>query len=196
MSALASPRDNPHAFGIACAGVAISALFLLPFGEVLQRRLEPFSPKAVLWAGRFLSLGAVFLLLTALFVPGHYQLLGVRRIHEQFARIAAGGLCLALILYLRAVFRLPRALLWLRLCALLFVALPVAAFLCSRVALVYAYAFLPTAVYRAALVSAWGSLALWEWLGAASIYLFLIMMTLGLLETAEPPSLPNDHLCE
>lgn len=184
MSSLASPRDNPHAYGIACAGVAISALFLLPFPNFLHQCLARFSLRSVVWAGRFLFVGAIFLALTALVVPGHYRVLGVRRVHEQLARIGAGGLCLALLCYLRAVFRLPRSMFWLRAVAAIFVALPIAAFLLSRLALVYAYAFLATDIYRAATTSSWGSLALWEWLGASSIYLFLAMMTLGFPETA------------
>ena len=185
MSALASPKDNPHAFPVACAGVALSALWLLAFPAILQKRLGVFASGPVDRAGRCLRFGAVFLLLTALVVPGHYRVFGVHRIHEQLARIAAAGLCLALIFYLRAVRRLPRPLRWLQLGSLLFVAVPVAAFLASRVALLVAYSFWRVADYRAATVSAWGSLALWEWLGAGAIYLFLVMITLGVPESGK-----------
>ena len=180
MSALASPKDNPHAFGVACAGVAASGLLLLPFVTILRARLDRFGPRSVRGAGRCLTAGGILLTLTALVVPGHYRVLGVHRIHEQLARLAAAGLCLALVGYLRAVFRLPRAWRWLRGCVLVFVALPVAAFLVSRLALVFAWACLPVDVYRAATVSSWGSLALWEWVGAGCIYLFLCLCTLGL----------------
>lgn len=197
MSALASPKDNPHAFGIACAGVAVSAVFLLPFPAVLGRRLGPFAPRNVAWAGRFLLVGAAFLVLTALVVPGHYRVLGVHRIHEQLARIAAGGLYLSLICYLRAVQRLPGKLLWLRVCALVFVAIPVAAFLLSRLALVFAWSYLKFTTYQAATVSAWGSLALWEWIGATCIFFFLGLMTLGLPDLHEDsptkPPVPSGH---
>ena len=187
MSALASPKDNPHAFPVACAGVALSALWLLAFPAILHRRLARFAPREVARAGRCLRFGAMFLLLTALVVPGHYRVFGVHRIHEQLARTAAAGLCLALIFYLRAVIRLPRALRWLQLCALLFVALPVAAFLLSRLVLLVAYSFWRVADYQAATVSSWGNLALWEWLGAGAIYLFLAMTTLGV------PDAPKDR---
>ena len=191
MSTLASPKDNPHAFPIACAGVALSALWLLAFPAILHRRLGSFSPREVARAGRCLRLGAVFLLLTALVVPGHYRVLGVHRIHEQLARIAAAGLCLALIFYLRAVHHLPRTLRWLQLGSLVFVAVPVAAFLLSRLVLLVAYSFWRVGPYQAATVSSWGSLALWEWLGAGSIYLFLAMITLGVPEV--PPGASDPH---
>lgn len=180
MSALASPKDNPHAFGIACAGVAVSGLLLLPFVNILQERLGNFAPESVAQAGRCLAAGGILLTLTALIVPGHYRVLGVHRIHEQLARASAAFLCVALIGYLRAIYRLPSAKQWLRRCALVFVALPVAAFLVSRLALVFAWSYLPLDVYRAATVSAWGSLALWEWIGASCIYLFLSLSSLGL----------------
>ena len=205
MSALASPKDNPHAFLVACAGVALSALWLLAFPTILRRRLRAFAPEPVDQAGTCLRVGAVFLLLTALVVPGHYRVFGVHRLHEQLARIAAAGLCLALIGYLRAVVHLPRTLRWLQLCALLFVALPVASFLLSRLVLLVAYSFWRVADYQAATVSVWGSLALWEWLGAGSIYLFLAMVTLGVPEarqhgsesqTSPPVPLPTGEMSE
>ena len=183
MSALSSPKDNPHAFGIACAGVAVSGLCLLPFVAVLRDRLENFAPKSVALAGRCLATGGILLTLTALVVPGHYRVLGVHRIHEQLARLSAACLCLALVGYLRAIYHLPPTKQWLRGCALVFVALPVAAFLVSRLALVLAWSYLPWEVYRAATISSWGSLALWEWIGAGCIYLFLCLCTLGLPAT-------------
>ena len=180
MSALGSPKDNPHAFVIVCAGVAMSAIFLTRFPALLHSRLGTRFPRSVRWAGGCLKAGAILLFLTALVVPGHYRVLGVHRIHEQLARTAAAALCLALILYLRAVFRLPEAGWKLRWAAAVFVALPVAAFLVSRLMLLYTRICWPAPDYRAATVSVWGNLALWEWVGAVCIYLFLVMMTLGL----------------
>ena len=186
MSALASPKDNPHAFGIACTGVALSAVFLLRFPALLHARLGTRFPRKALWASRCLRTGAILLFLTALVVPGHYRVWGVHRIHEQLARTAAAALCLALILFLRAVFRLPEANRGLRWAATVFVALPLAAFLVSRLALLYTLVCWPVRDYRAATVSAWGSLALWEWVGAGCIYLFLVMITFGLPLADEP----------
>ena len=180
MSALASPKDNPHAFGIACAGVAVSGLLLLLFVNILRERLGSFAPESVAQAGRCLAAGGILLTLTALIVPGHYRVLGVHRIHEQLARASAAFLCVALVGYLRAIYHLPPTKRWLRWSAWVFVALPVAAFLVSRLALVFAWSYLPMDVYRAATVSTWGSLALWEWVGASCIYLFLGLSSLGL----------------
>ena len=186
MSSLASPRDNPQAYGIASAGLALSGLLLIPFKTYLHQRLGPLSPRTIIWAGRLFLLGAIFLTLTALLVPGHYRILGIGRTHEHLAQIAGVAFCLALILYLSAVFHLPRTFLWLRLTALIFAAAPTAALILSRLSLLITYDFFSKSVYQAAKLSLWNSLALWEWIGAIGIYLFLGVVTLGV-----PPRTPR-----
>jgi hypothetical protein len=179
ISSLASPRDNPHAYGIACAGLALSGLLLVPFAFFLQKRLEPFAPKRTAWAGKLFLLGAVSLTLSALIVPGHYRIMGLGRSHEHLAQISSVAFCLALILYFGAILRLPRSLFLLRVLAGLVVILPVTALTVSRSVLFLAYEFSSPAVYHAVRASLWSSLALWEWVGAFCIYLFLGLMTLG-----------------
>jgi len=95
ISSLASPRDNPHAYWIACAGLAVSGLLLIPFPFFLQKRLEPFAPKLTTWAGNFFLLGAICLTLSALIVPGHYRILGIGRSHEHLAQISSVGFCIS-----------------------------------------------------------------------------------------------------
>ena len=179
ISSLASPRDNPHAYGIACAGLAQSGLLLVPFVFFLKERLEPFAPKRAAWAGKFFLLGAICLTLSALIVPGHYRILGIGRSHEHLAQISSVAFCLALILYLGAILRLPPARFLLRVAAGFLVILPVTALTVSRLFLFLAHEFCSPAVYHAVKVSLWSSLALWEWIGAFCIYLFLGLMTLG-----------------
>ena len=115
--------------------------------------------------------------LSALIVPGHYRILGISRSHEHLAQVSSVSFCLALVLYLGAIFRLPPTRRLLRLAAGFVVILPVTALAVSRLALVLAYAFSSGVTYQAVRNSLWSSLALWEWVGAICIYLFLGLMT-------------------
>jgi hypothetical protein len=187
ISSLASPRDNPHAYGIACAGLALSGLLLFPFAFFLQKRLEPFAPKLTAWAGKFFLLGAISLTLSALIVPGHYRILGIGRSHEHLAQISSVAFCLSLILYLGAILRLPPSLFLLRALTSFVVILPVTALMVSRLTLFLAYEFFSSTVYHAVKVSLWSSVALWEWIGALCIYLFLGLMTLQGTATGTRP---------
>jgi uncharacterized membrane protein len=81
-------------------------------------------------------------------------------------------------LYLGAIFRLPSSFWLLRALAAFVVILPVTALIVSRVYLLFAYEFFSSTVYQAAKVSLWSSVALWEWIGALCIYLFLALTTL------------------
>ena len=178
ISSLASPRDNPHAYGIACGGLAVSGLLLIPFAFFLQTRLEPFAPKLTAWAGKLFLLGAISLTLSALIVPGHYRILGLGRSHEHLAQVSSVAFCLSLILYLGAILRLPPSLFLLRVLAGGVVILPVTALTVSRLSLFLAHEFCSSAIYQAVKASLWSSLALWEWIGAICVYLFLGLMIL------------------
>jgi len=187
ISSLASPRDNPHAYWIACAGLAVSGLLLIPFAIFLQKPLEPFAPKLTAWAGKLFLLGAISLTLSALIVPGHYRILGISRSHEHLAQISSVAFCLSLILYLGAILRLPSSFCLLRVAAGFVVILPVTALMVSRLFLFLAYEIFSSTVYHAVKVSLWSSLALWEWIGAFCIYLFLGLMTLEGAATGTRP---------
>lgn len=182
MSSLASPRDNPHAYGIACAGLALSGILLTRFIVLFRRRFARFAPATTRWAGRFLLLGAIFLILAAVVVPGHYRVLGIGRTHEHFAQIAGVALGIAMVLYVRAALALPRTFALQRLGGFLLVATPITALVVSRLSLVVADALASAPVYRAIRSSIWNSLAVWEWAGAVGIYLFLAVIALGLPE--------------
>ena len=187
ISSLASPRDNPHAYWIACAGLTLSGLLLIPFAFFFQKRLEPFAPKLTTWAGKLFLLGAICLTLSALIVPGHYRILGIGRTHEHLAQVSSVAFCLSLILYLGAILRLPPSRTLLRLLASFVVILTVTALAVSRLFLLLAYEFSSSMVYHAIKISLWSSLALWEWIGAFCIYLFLGLMTLQGIATGTRP---------
>ena len=179
ISSLASPRDNPHAYGIACGGLAVSGLLLLPFAGYLDDRLFPLAPRLSVWAKRFFRLAAIGLTLSAVIVPGPYRVLGIGRTHEHCAQFSAVAFCLSLVLYFLALLRLPGGLTWLRLLAGGLVLTPVTALVVSRLSLWLSVDFFGPRVYAAIKTSLWSSLAIWEWAGALCVYLFLGLMTIG-----------------
>ena len=75
MSRLAEPRFNPRAYLVACAGLAVSGLLLLPFPALLRRRLAACAPGTTRWSGRLLYGAAAFLTLAGI-IPGHVPGLG------------------------------------------------------------------------------------------------------------------------
>ncbi len=177
ISSLDSPRDNPHAYGIACVGLAGTGLFLLAFVRVLRDKLATFAPQTTRWAGGFFAAGALSMTLSALIVPGHYHVLGIGRMHEHLAQISATAFCLALVLYFLAVLRLPRTLKRIRLLLATITVLPVVGFATNRLLLLGTYAFSSAEHYRAMKAAYWSSLALWEWIAALCLYAFLGLMT-------------------
>jgi len=179
ISSLASPRHNPHAYWIASTGLMVSGLLLIPFAFFLQQRLKPFAPKPTAWAGNIFLLGAICLTLSAMIVPGHHRILGVS--HEHLAQISAAAFCLSLVLCLGAILRLPSSLFLLRLAAAFVAILPVTGLIVSQLSLrLYEFSF---SAPHAAQDSLWGSLALWEWIGAFCLYLFLGLLTFEMTAT-------------
>jgi hypothetical protein len=184
ISRLDSPRDNPHTYGIACAALALSGLLLLPFATLLQERTTSyFSRRPARWAAQSLRLGGIGMTGSALLVPGHYRVLGLGRMHEHLAQMAAVSFCLALLFAFAAMMRLVHRRPWVLAVAAVLVLLPVTALVVSRLALWLSWDFAPRAAYEAIKASLWSSLALWEWIGAASTYAFL-----GLLVIVDLPA--------
>jgi hypothetical protein len=191
ISSLASPRDNPYAYGIGCLGLAGTGLLLIPFASFLRERLAPFAPRITHAASGLFLLGAISLVLTAIVVPGHYRLLGFGRSHEHLAQISSVAFCLSLPLYFAAVRTLPSKFSKLRLAVALVAILPLTAFVANRVALLLTYAFFSPDAYRAAKAYYWSSLALWEWTAILSIYLFLGIMIFNLQPMRDLDDRPN-----
>jgi hypothetical protein len=179
ISTLDSPRDNPHAYGIACAALAISGLLLLPFATLLQESTSRASWRMSRWAAGFLRLGGISMTGSALLVPGHYRVLGLARMHEHLAQIAAVSFCLALLGASAVLMRVPHRARWVLPVAAVLVLLPVTALVVSRLALWLSWDFAARSTYEAIKASLWSSLALWEWIGAASIYAFLGLLVIA-----------------
>jgi hypothetical protein len=184
ISSLDSPRDNPRAYGIACGGLALTGLILIPCGGFLQRRLAFASSRSTGWAGRLFLAGSIFLTLSALLVPGSYHVLGMGRVHERLAQVSGAAFCFSLLLYLDAVLHLPKSFSYLRFGLPVCVVLPILGFAGNRALLIFAYEFLPSANYQAIRSEPWSRLALWEWSAATVIYGFLALVALVL---PEPP---------
>jgi hypothetical protein len=182
MSDLAEPRNNPHAYLIACASLALTGLLLLPFPSRLRPRLAAAAPATTLASGLSLSFAALTLIATGL-VPGHIA--GLGRTHEILGHIYGGALSLAMIGYTGAALRLPRRFHLQRLGGLALIVLPFGSFLASRLSVIAAYAFSSRADYLATRILPWNQLALWEWIAALGTYLFL-----GLLLTLPPAKTP------
>jgi hypothetical protein len=176
MSDLAEPRNNPHAYLIACASLALTGLLLLPFPSLLRPRLARAAPATTLASGLILSFAALTLIATGL-VPGHVD--GLGRTHEILGHIYGGALSLAMIGYAGAALRLPSRFNLQRLSGLVLIILPFGSFLASRLSVIAAYKFQSRADYLATRILPWNRLALWEWIAALGTYLFLgLLLTL------------------
>ncbi len=93
ISNLLSPRDNPGHYWLPACGMALAALFMLPFAGYLQRHLKMASPRvASVSYGAFIA-GIIALVCTCLVVPQHaHGVFGVWRMHEFLARSSAAFL--------------------------------------------------------------------------------------------------------
>jgi MFS family permease len=66
ISNLLSPRDNPGHYWLAACGVALTAVFMVPFAGYLQRHLEVASPRVARVSYRAFVAGIVALICTCL----------------------------------------------------------------------------------------------------------------------------------
>jgi hypothetical protein len=180
MSSLASPRENPAACGIASHGLAASGVFLSLLGLYVRRSLQPYAPKWTAWARFFFVLGGVLLTISALITPGHHAFLGLGKAHAKLAQAAGVGFGLGMALDLPAILRLPVRHSWVRVSAIILVAVPMTLFLLCRIFLPLAATFVPPSGQQALQHSILGSLAFWEWVGSVSVYLFVALVTLAL----------------
>jgi hypothetical protein len=183
MSLLAEPRFNPRAYGIACAGLALSGLLLLFFPRLLGRQLGPVAPRITAVSGFFLYLAAIFLFLSGI-LPGHVPALG--RTHETFAHAYGVALSLAMLGYFVAAHRLPSRLKLQRFGGIPLIVIPFGGFIISRLSLLLPAQWFSPSAYDALRYSIWNRLALWEWIAAIGTYLFL-----GLLLTLPKTNAPS-----
>jgi hypothetical protein len=170
MSKLAEPEFDPHAYLVACGGLALSGLLLSGFPSMLRRRLAFAAPAAVRWAGWFLYGAAVFLTLSGV-VPGHVS--GLGRWHERLAHVYGGAISLSMLGYFAAALRLPRRFALQRLAGIFLIVLPLTGFVVSQLSLIFGSDFVSRAAYHALKMNLWNSLALWEWTAAVGTYIYI-----------------------
>jgi len=186
ISSLASPHDNPHYYRLASAGLALTGLLLLPFAPSLRDHCSPQSPRLAQVACWLHRLGALCLVMTAL-ISGRDRWFGLRHLHAHWAQLAGFFLGAAFLGWACGLLASRSFLLHPRLKFLLatLAILPTAGILLSRIALNIVYARASRAAYETYNHSLAGSLALWEWIGAVCLYLFLLLFTLADAEEAD-----------
>jgi hypothetical protein len=177
MSSLASPRQNPTAYRIAAYGMAASGVFLSLLGFPLCASLRQYAPKWAAWARSFFVLGGVLLTISALITPGHHAFLGLGKAHAKFAQAAAAGFGIGMALTLPALLRLPAQLKRVRIAAVMLAVVPLTIYLCCRLLFGPPASSQPPSTHPVSLLA---SLAFWEWVGSASVYLFLALIVLAL----------------
>jgi len=181
MSLLAEPKFNPRAYGIACAGLALSGIVMLFFPRLLRQRLAATAPRTTAISGFFLYLAAILLFLSGI-LPGHVA--GLGRAHEDFAHAYGVALSLAMLGYYAAALRLPARYQPQRLGGLPLIVIPFGGFMISRLSLMLPSTWFTPSGYDALRYSPWNRLSLWEWIAAIGTYLFLgLLLTLPEKET-------------
>ncbi len=182
VSNLANPNDNPRPWRVAADGIAITGILIALLGLEVRRALRPLAPKWTAWVCAFFVLGGMLLTVSALVQPGHYALLSLPKAHAKIAQAASFVLGLGMICTLPALLRLPPRLALLRAVVVLVAVGPVILYLLCRIIFPLAEAYASPDQRAAIHDSLFISLAFWEWIGAASTYIFITLVTLVLPE--------------
>jgi hypothetical protein len=179
ISNLLSPRDNPQHYWLPACGIILAATLMLPFAAYLHRSLKGASPHAAcLSAGAFIA-GSIALIGACLVVPQHvHEVLGIRRLHEFIARLAAGFIAIGMLSACWCAWKghrrnlLHGCLFW---SWSLLTLLPLAGIFVSESLLVLTR-FKPAwamPVRIALRHSVFWHLGFWEWSGSAAVFVFL-----------------------
>ncbi len=178
ISNLLSPRDNPSHHWLAASGVALAALFTLPFAFYLRRTLETVSPRTARLSAFAFLIGLIALICDCFVAPQHvHAVLGIRRLHECLARSAAGLIALGMLGSCWCAWKgrgrdIPAKVFWIW---SLLTLVPLIG-LCSSEFLLLLTKFEPVwaAPIRQTLRhSVFWHLGFWEWIGAVTVFLFL-----------------------
>ena len=178
ISNLLSPRDNPSHHWLAASGVALAALFTLPFALYLRRTLETVSPRMARLSACAFLIGLIALICDSFVAPQHvHAVLGVRRLHEFLARFAAGFIALGMLGSCWCAWKgrsrdIPAAVFWIW---SLLTLVPLLG-LCSSELLLLLTKLEPVwaaPIKRTLRHSVFWHLGFWEWTGAAAVFLFL-----------------------
>ncbi len=179
VSSLASPDENPNAFRVAAYGMAVSGILLSCLAFGIRNALQPHAPKWTAWAQWTVVLGGVLLTVSALLTPGYHTYFGLPKAHAKVAQMAGFCFSLGMALNIPALIRLPPQLARVKQIGLFLVTVPVGLYLVFRILLpaFQSFASLQTSEeIRRAIVE---NLALWEWVGSISVYLFIALVILS-----------------
>jgi hypothetical protein len=191
ISNLLSPRDNPGHHWLAAFGIIFTAALMIPFAGHLRRNLQSISPHVSNVSAAALVGGIIALICACLVVPQHlHDVLGIRRLHEFIARLAAGLLATGMISACWCAWigsqrqLLHRRLFWIW---SLVTFLPLAGILVSESLLILTRVIpVWTIPIRNTLRhSIFWHLGFWEWLGSAAVFIFLCA---AVFFTSEPTS--------
>jgi hypothetical protein len=191
ISKLLYPRNDPEFHSIASFGVAVAGLLMIPFAGYICRTVRSASPLAADIGAWAFGAGAACLILAGLIVSHPYRgSSAFPRLHEMLARSSAVALGAGMFLFWICAVKgysavtagkIPHAggllVSWsvLALPAMMVVALRLAA---------HAHFGWSNPVYQALENPRVWHLGLWEWLGSAAVFLFLLSAALFLPERA------------
>jgi hypothetical protein len=177
ISTLLSPRDNPDHYRLAAAGLGLSGVLTLPVVEYLRRYLRTIAPRVAKVSAAAFILGIIALICASFVVPRDADAtLGIEQLHEFLGRSAAGLLAIGMLCACWCTWKgrgqLSFALPWVWSVVTI---LPLTGLLISKALLLLTRVEPPWAAsIRAALRdSVFWHLGFWEWVGAASVFVFL-----------------------
>lgn len=174
ISSLASPKDNPHFYGVATTGLALTGLLLWPFANALRDTIGTLSPRAGIGSFWLHRLGTICLVMTAL-ISGKDRWLGLHRLHEDLAQLAGLFLGLAFLGWAYGLAMRYQHRLFASLALVALTLLPMGGILLSRLALLICHAESAPRDYELFKHSIYCSLAVAEWLSAGCLYFFLVL---------------------
>jgi hypothetical protein len=192
ISSLISPWNNPEFHWIPSAGIAGTGLLMIPFAGYIKRRVRVASRLGANIGAFAFGNGVIWLILAALIVSQHHHANSMLpRLHEMCARTSALGLGTGMFVFCSCAikgyfipvignktFNLQLLVSW------ILMTLPPILVALSECLLLATYAHFTwsTAVYHALKNSVAWHLAFWEWVGSATVFLFLLSSALFLPE--------------
>ena len=188
ISRLLYPGYDPKFHLVASLGVAVTGLLMLPIADYIRRRLRQVAPRIV-DAGAFaLAVGAIGLILAGLIVSHPFHgTSAFPRLHEMLARMAALALGAGIIVLWACVVKAQHSSStrnsqwrWLQV-SWSIVTLPALSVVVLRV-VAGAHLDWSNPLYQKLENRALWPLGLWEWLGSAAVFLFLLSAALFLPE--------------
>jgi len=190
ISKLLYPRNNPDFYYIASGSIALSGVLLLPFAGYIRQRLRNAAPTAATVAAVLFFAGCICLTLSGL-IPSHpaHGISRLPKLHETLARISVIGMGVGMIAFdvcatityfqVKPGHPLHRRSLLVSWNLLIFPAVLV------TVAWIAIRIFMKRSgpAHHALVASAFWHLGFWEWIGAATGFLFLLCAALFLPKT-------------